>query len=91
MKKKLTLVGFIGFGVLFGCSQVNQEVEASLPVNFKVEAEDTVGWGEVYKAKDMDTGCYYIFGVSRSNSATTVSTTQMMIEKGGVSVPYCEK
>lgn len=91
MKNKLLLV-CLGMVALFGCSQVtNVDVSAQLPSGFEFKTVDEINFGEVYKGKDKETGCYFIFGTSRNNSSTTISMEQIFIEKNGVSVPYCDE
>jgi len=89
MKKKLTLVGFIGFGVLFGCSQVSQDVSASLPNGFKIVAKDKIGEGRStqYVLNHIESGCKYVY----IDHWDATAITQMMIEKDGATIPYCEK
>ena len=91
-KQKLVLTGLVGFAFLFGCNQVDTTSEVSANNSgFTIISEDELNYGEFYKVKDDVTGCYYIMGTSKRNSSTTISTTQMFIEKDGVSVPYCDK
>lgn len=96
MKCKLLLVGFLGFAVLFGCSQ-SSKVEADwnfsnvtnveLKDGFHFLTKDKTNIGEIYQMKDKTTGCYYTFVDGYQSTAIT----QMFIEKNGVSVPYCEE
>lgn len=91
MKVKLILKVFLVLMILIGCGQTsNTDVSASLPNGFELVSKDKVNLGDVFKVKDIDTGCYYIFGVSDRDQRTTVSIEQMTIEKDGVRVPYCD-
>lgn len=89
MKKKLALVGFIGFGVLFGCSQVGQNAEAGLPNGFEIVTKDEIGEGRStqYVLNHIESGCKYVY----IDHWDTTAITQMMFEKDGVTIPYCEK
>jgi len=86
MKKKLVLVGFIGFTFLFGCSQINNEVDANSERWFtKVHSEHHSN-NNLTVIKHNGDGCYYLI-TTNTNSGGVV---QMMVEKDGVTVPYCE-
>lgn len=91
MKRKLLLVGMLGFTILFGCSQASNEVSASLPNSFNPTSKDIIDSVNVFKIQDKDTGCYYLFGTTDYGTSHTPSATQMFIEKNGVTVPYCEE
>lgn len=88
--KTLAILGLLVVTVLSGCSEPNS-VNADIPSGFELISEDKVKRGVVYKARDYSTGCYYIFGTSSNDSRTTVSIEQMMIEKDGAEVPYCNE
>lgn len=90
MKNKLVLVGFMGFAVLFGCSQVSQDISAEGESKMKVISSDEVHRGYAVVLKHKDTGCYYTY-VSGGSSSTSSAPTQMFIEKDGKSIPYYEK
>jgi len=92
MKKKLVLAGFIGFTFLFGCSQIGNEdkVKAYLPNTFNQVSKDEFNDMEIYKVKEEVNGCYYVIAIPSYGTSYTPSVTQMMVEKDGVTVPYCE-
>lgn len=90
MKKKLTLLGFIGLGVLFGCSQASSDVKASLQGEMNVVSIDKVHRGDSVVLQHKRTGCYFTY-VRGTGSNTSSAPTQIMIEKNGVTVPFCEK
>lgn len=90
MKKKIGLfLGLVAVSVsLIACSETS--VEADIPSSFEILTIDEVRFTEVYVIKEKNTGCFYVSSIASSNSAGGNSITQMMIEKNGVSVPYCE-
>lgn len=91
MKRKLIILGMLGFTVLFGCNQSNEgNVSASNNGEMNVVSVDEVYRGEAVILKHKSTGCYYTY-VRGSGSTTSNAPTQMMIEKNGVTVPYCEE
>ena len=80
MKKKLVLAGFLGFTLLFGCSQIENEMSADSPKQFKkVSSED--GFDVVIH---IDTGCYY----AKSNYSHNRGTLTQMLNRDGS--PYCK-
>lgn len=87
MKKKLILIGFLGFTALFGCSQVSQEVEAGKDSDVVKASSDRIDWVDYTIIKHKETGCHFMFADGDQESGFV----QMFIEKNGVSVPYCEK
>lgn len=94
MKRKMLLVGMVGFTGLFGCSQVTKidNVEASVPSGYEIveiaQEYSKKGWSpEVIEIKHKKTGCHYLYIANGHNGGFQ----QMFIEKNGVSVPYCEE
>lgn len=71
MKRKMILIGMLGFTALFGCSQVGGNVEADwnfsnvtnakLKDGFQFLTKDKTNIGEIYRMKDKATGCYFTF------------------------------
>ena len=87
MKRKLAVLGLLGFAALFGCSQVDDgSVSAGLPEGFIEVQESKIYGSNTTKFKDIDTGCYFI----RAEGIQAVAMVQMFVEKDGVSVPYCD-
>jgi len=82
MKKRLVLAGFIGFTFLFGCSQISNEVNADGDKGMTLVSKSDGNY--IYKHKK--TGCYYL----RTKLGYSGGVVQMMVEKDGVTVPYCE-
>ncbi|KOS61486.1 hypothetical protein FJQ98_16400 [Lysinibacillus agricola] len=90
MKRKLVLVGMLGFTILFGCSQSDEgNVYASDQGEMNVMSVDRVHNGDAVILKHKDTGCYYTY-VRGTGSSTSSAPTQMMVVKDGVVVPYCD-
>lgn len=87
MKKRLILVGIIGFGVLFGCSQVTQDVSAIGVNQFELVSTDNHKGDTLYTYKHKQTGCYYL----TNKNGYSGGMVQMFIEKDGESIPYCDK
>ena len=88
MKKKLVLAGFIGFTFLFGCSKISNEVDAGsehlfMKVGSSYQLDDI---NEVTQFKHKITGCNFIYVDGYRDGGLV----QIMIEKDGVTVPYCE-
>ncbi|MBM7598165.1 hypothetical protein JOC34_000522 [Virgibacillus halotolerans] len=91
MKNRLLFTTILILIFLIGCGQIGStKVSAGLPSGFELVSEDEINQGDVYKARETATGCYYIFGTSGSDYRTTVSIEQMTIEKDGARIPYCE-
>lgn len=87
MKKKLILVGFVGFTFLFGCSQIKNEVnENGENLFLKVGSEYKTNSNVIIQFKHKSTGCNFVYVDGDRDGGLF----QMMIEKDGVTVPYCE-
>lgn len=90
MKRKLLLVGMLGFTVLFGCNQSNEgNVKASGQGEFNVVSVNDVHRGDAVILKHEKTGCYYAY-IKGGGSSTSTPLTQMTVEKNGVVIPYCD-
>lgn len=91
MKNKLSLM-LIVIVILVGCSEMPSNAQADLPTGFDVVSKterSANGSKNIYEIQHKKTGCYFVY--SSSNSSGDISTpTQIMVEKNGVSVPYCE-
>lgn len=82
MKKRiLVLSGLLGFGVLFGCSQVSNDVSADSPKMFVRVSNE--GIFTVYKHKE--TNCLYTV----SDSSYNYGNLTQLLNKDGL--PYCEE
>lgn len=93
-KRKVVLASLLGFTLLFGCSQVEEEKELHVSSN-KVSAEEVISdnfeiiseseeGAFTYELIHTPTQCHYV-------QTHKGGLTQMFIEKDGVSVPYCDK
>ena len=87
MKRKLAVLGLLGFAALFGCSQVDNTVSAGKEGEFEVVSKESFDYNYFTKIKHKETGCYYLYVTSSQKAGLT----QMFIEKDGASVPYCEE
>lgn len=91
MKKKIGL--FLGLLLvtvsLIACT--GESAGAKLPDGFELLTENRIRFTDVYITKEKSTGCLYIISVAANSSSGGNSVTQMLIEKNGVSVPYCEE
>lgn len=99
VKGKMVVVVLLVVGLLFACSEVefggngSGNVHASLPSGFELVSEDEISkMSTLRKLKEVETGCYYIFGRTWNGGGSSVSGSieQMFIEKDGVTVPYCD-
>lgn len=91
MKKRVGLfLGLLALSVtLIACSDTS--VEANVPDSFEVISKDEIGRAYVYQIKHKVTGCHYMLSDTFFKGVESAQvTTQMFIEKNGVSVPYCE-
>lgn len=83
MKKKLTIIGLLGFTFLFGCTQTQHEAGAKIPDGFVLieRNEEVFSAGKVYEIKHVKTGYHYIITTNGNSSVT------QMLDKDGL--PYC--
>jgi hypothetical protein len=93
MKFRKLILGIACLGVsaaLIGCGNNTSSVSASLPNGFEAVTTDSIGFNnEVLTLKNVNTGCYYALS-NKSDWNSGTSITQMLIEKDGASVPYCD-
>ena len=86
MKKKLTIVGLLGFTFLFGCGQIENEVEAGEDGIFEyIGKSDVDNLKRVREVKHKDTGCHYLITNSDGDYARALI---QMYDKDGL--PYCD-
>ena len=84
MKKKLTIIGLLGFTLLFGCTQTQNEAGANKESEFTAVSQEDFGGGIIIKFKHNDSGCYYI---AKSDAFGGGGMTQMLNKDG---LPICD-
>lgn len=85
--KKVVLTVVVGFTFLFGCSQVENKVEAGEDGIFEyIGKSDTDRLNRVKEVKHKDTGCHYLI---TNNDGDYARAMVQMLDKDGL--PYCEE
>lgn len=85
-KRALVLSGLLGFGVLFGCSQIENNVEAGEDGIFEyIGKSNTEKLSSVREVRHKVTGCHYLITNRDGDYARAMV---QMLDKDGL--PYCE-